>query len=99
MRELADKLTSTPTLSGMPRRFKGFDLSTLMFPKTSKEGLTFDQHDIRVPFPVSEQGKYDLVHARLLAGAFRDDVKPVVQNLLALLSMYSCWISAGFSDG
>ncbi|KAH6715755.1 S-adenosyl-L-methionine-dependent methyltransferase [Leptodontidium sp. MPI-SDFR-AT-0119] len=68
------------------RTFIGFDVSTLMFPRAPVEGFNFIQHDARKPFPVSEQEKYDLVHLRLLAAAFKEeDIKGVVENVVSIL--------------
>ncbi|KAH7317889.1 S-adenosyl-L-methionine-dependent methyltransferase [Rhexocercosporidium sp. MPI-PUGE-AT-0058] len=72
--------------AAVKRNFTGFDISTVMFPRVAKEGFNFIQHDARKPFPVSEQAKYDLVHLRFLAAAFRErDIKGVVENVVSLL--------------
>ncbi|KAG4434748.1 hypothetical protein IFR05_009774 [Cadophora sp. M221] len=74
------------TCALVERIFTGFDSSTVMFPRCATQGFSFIQHDSRKPFPVSEQGKYDLVHLRLLAAAFKEeDIKGVIENVVSLL--------------
>ena len=66
----------------------GFDISTSLFHPLHVRPATvkLETMDCKQPPPVSEQGKYDVVHARLLAAAMSPpDWGLTVRNLMLLL--------------
>lgn len=70
-----------------PRRFSGFDISDAQFPTTHDGHFKYQVQDILQPFSPAEHGKYDLVHARLLVTALKEeDYGRAISNLLPLLS-------------
>lgn len=69
------------------RLFHGFDISDAQFPSAHDDEFMFTVHDVLQPFPLSEHGRYDLVHVRLLMAALKEeDYGQVASNLHSLLS-------------
>ncbi|KAJ5093494.1 hypothetical protein N7456_009355 [Penicillium angulare] len=70
----------------------GFDISSAQFPPgnevivSGKPSIPLTVHDALNPYPVEHQGRYDLVHIRLLvAGIKEDDYAVVLKNARDLL--------------
>ena len=66
----------------------GFDLSAEKYPKpeTLPQGVQLHVHDLRQPFQKELQGKYDIVHTRLLMyGLTKANWPPAIQHLASLL--------------
>ncbi|KAK9422881.1 putative Methyltransferase domain-containing protein [Seiridium unicorne] len=65
---------------------QGFDISTALFPKSELPGIALTTWDVKEPVSQDQYGKYDLVHARLLAAAMQaDEWAPAVRNVSKLL--------------
>ncbi|KAL4895020.1 hypothetical protein BDV59DRAFT_159117 [Aspergillus ambiguus] len=96
---VADVATGTGIwLSSLPKSLPspndlylhGFDISTTQFPFYKDITPTYEiylsAHDARDRFPEDHRGRYDLVHLRLLVGAFKEeDYMRTVQNVYELL--------------
>ncbi|KAJ5089837.1 hypothetical protein N7532_008521 [Penicillium argentinense] len=87
LEELAKNL---PAVS--PLDLQGFDISPSQFPPSHElhgprnERIPLAVHDSLKPYPSEHQGRYDLVHIRLLtAGLKRDDYATVLKNARDLL--------------
>ncbi|GAB1215377.1 hypothetical protein ATERTT37_004563 [Aspergillus terreus] len=86
---LASLPDSLPT-SNTPLYLHGFDISATQFPFykdiTPTRELHLSVHDARNRFPAEHHGRYDLVHLRLLVGAFQeDDYVRTIHNVYELL--------------
>jgi hypothetical protein len=71
--------------------FVGFDISSVQFPSadTLPEGISLLVQDMREPFSAEFLGSFDIVHVKLLKYSFlKDEWRPVVENLVTLLSMF-----------
>ena len=79
-------LSKTPTSDSKPRQYVGFDISREFFPSNHDSSFNYVQHNVLRPFPDEHLGKYDLVHARLLIAALKEDEIPIaLENVLELL--------------
>ncbi|KAH6657935.1 hypothetical protein BKA67DRAFT_556756 [Truncatella angustata] len=68
--DLASSLPPLPADTSKMHEFYGTDLNPTPFPDSPPPNVFFTVQDIKQPWPLSEQGKYSLVHQRLtLLGA------------------------------
>lgn len=68
----------------------GFDISSEQYPASGwlPSNITLSILDIHKPVPKHLRGQYDVVHVGLLVLVVaKDDPTPIVENLMALLSM------------
>lgn len=81
---------------------RGFDITDTQLQKAPDgSNVSFQVHDILLPFPDAELGQYDVVHARFLMYAFKsDEWAKAVRNLSTLLksSGYLFWEDSSY-DG
>lgn len=64
----------------------GFDITSRAFPSDLPSNVSLQVHDARTPFPEELQGKYDLVHLRLLfAVVSSSDWESIATNAIQLL--------------
>ncbi|KAI1359993.1 S-adenosyl-L-methionine-dependent methyltransferase [Xylaria arbuscula] len=67
---ILDLASSLPTPSIGSHEFVGTDLNPAHFPQSPPPNVTFTVQDIKNPWPISQNGSFDLVHQRLtLLGA------------------------------
>ena len=79
----------------------GFDISDQQFPPKGwvPKNVSLSTLDILKPIPEDLKGKYDVVHVGLIVLVVeRDDPIPVLNNLLALLSMLLLAICTAFRE-
>jgi len=87
LENLSTVLSKTPTSDSKPRQYVGFDISREFFPSNHDSSFNYVQHNVLRPFPDEHLGKYDLVHARLLIAALKEDEIPIaLENVLELLA-------------
>ncbi|KAJ0418714.1 S-adenosyl-L-methionine-dependent methyltransferase [Aspergillus carlsbadensis] len=82
-----------------PRCFHGFDISSAQFP-AAPERVELSLHDVLTPFPPEHQGRYDLVHVRLLVTALGEsDFEIAVRNLSSILKPggYLQWVEIDYT--
>ena len=78
----------------------GYDISPAMYPATTPANITLGVMDMKKPVPDELQGKYDLVHARMLVVALQpNEWAGVVQNLTKLLKPggWIQWVECNFT--
>lgn len=75
------------------RYYHGFDISDEQFPKDRGDqgSIRFSLQNCLEPFPQEHQGRYDLVHVRLLVAALKEpEYQTAVANIAILLSTSLC---------
>ncbi|KAI1455490.1 hypothetical protein F4805DRAFT_435712 [Annulohypoxylon moriforme] len=82
-RWIKDLIASSPA----KHEYVGTDVVESLYPKPPPEGARFFDQSIKEPFPETWNGKFDLVHQRLVMAAAGPERTPsyVVQNLADLL--------------
>ncbi|KAK0117928.1 hypothetical protein ONS95_012240 [Cadophora gregata] len=101
LQDLATVLSKIPLRSDGSRQYVGFDISRDLFPSSYDSSFSYVQHNALCPFPDEHLGKYDLVHARFLIAALKEDeIRIALENVLELLAPggYIQWDEWDFPD-